>query len=179
MGRARKMRQRGSYQIDQMGFKGLLGSVEDELLPDGYISEVKNLELDKTQGLLKSIRNPTEVNSVKDTDVWTSGTAIALNTIVLPTTSDTHFYICTVAGTTGATEPTWSKTTGTTTTDNTVTWTEAGLITDAVKAIFLWEKDDGTKTLLAQIGTRSVCDLTNSLGHIFSAGTISDYIHMI
>jgi len=117
MGRARKMRQRGSYQIDQMGFKGLLG---------------------------------------KDTDVWTSGTAIALNTIILPTTSDTHFYICTVAGTTGATEPTWSKTTGTTTTDNTVTWTEAGLITDAVKAIFLWEKDDGTKTLLAQIGDRYV-----------------------
>jgi len=53
-------------------------------------------------------------------------------TIVVPTTSKNngHYYKCTTAGTSGATEPTWLTTTGGTVVDGDVTWTEVGTILD-------------------------------------------------
>jgi hypothetical protein len=46
---------------------------------------------------------------------------------VIPTASNGHLYVCTVAGTSGDIEPAWNQFAGTTTTDGTVTWTESGL----------------------------------------------------
>ncbi len=51
-------------------------------------------------------------------------TAYTVGQIVKPATG-THFYKCKVAGTSGASAPTW-KTDGTDTTDGTVTWTDMG-----------------------------------------------------
>ncbi|MBF0161612.1 MAG: hypothetical protein HQL88_04915 [Magnetococcales bacterium] len=55
---------------------------------------------------------------------WAATTAYTVGQIVKPTTG-THFYKCKVAGTSGASAPTW-KTDGTDTTDGTVTWTDMG-----------------------------------------------------
>jgi hypothetical protein len=60
---------------------------------------------------------------------WTASTAITASstTHYEPTTRNGHVYICTVAGTTGTTEPNWPTTSGGTVVDGTVTWQEAGL----------------------------------------------------
>jgi hypothetical protein len=44
----------------------------------------------------------------------------------VPTANNGHIYLATVAGTSGANEPTWPTTSGTTVVDGTVTWQEAG-----------------------------------------------------
>lgn len=46
----------------------------------------------------------------------------ATGSVVRPTTENGRFFKCTVAGTSGGTEPTWDTTIGNTTTDGTVTW---------------------------------------------------------
>jgi lambda family phage minor tail protein L len=56
---------------------------------------------------------------------WTASTAVALGTRVRATTLQASGlqFICTVAGTTGGTEPVWPTDIGSTVVDNTVTWT--------------------------------------------------------
>jgi hypothetical protein len=60
-----------------------------------------------------------------DVGAWQSETAITLGEIVVPTTANGHYYQCTTAGTTAASEPTWPED-GTTVTDGTAVWTDMG-----------------------------------------------------
>ncbi len=53
---------------------------------------------------------------------WKANTAYALNDIVIPTEYNGRYYRCTVAGTSGATEPAWQKTLTQTQADGTATW---------------------------------------------------------
>lgn len=74
---------------------------------------------------------------------WQASTAYQLNDIVIPSPPNGHAYQCIVAGTTGASQPTWPFTdltidpfnpsvtkTGGTVTDNVVTWLEIGATVD-------------------------------------------------
>lgn len=63
---------------------------------------------------------------------WAATTAQIVNNIIVPITANGHVYKCTVAGTTGAVEPTWVLTAGGTVVDGTVTWTEIGSDTSTV-----------------------------------------------
>lgn len=57
---------------------------------------------------------------------WTTGIAVTTGTYVSPTTPNGHIYVCTTAGTTGSTEPTFPTGVGSTVTDgSTLVWTEA------------------------------------------------------
>jgi len=56
-------------------------------------------------------------------ETWVKATVYIVGDVVKPTTYASHSYKCTTAGTSGATEPTWSTTNGATQTDGTVTWT--------------------------------------------------------
>lgn len=71
-----------------------------------------------------------ELNSILDdcqrASFWILSTAFAFGDVVLPATKNGHRYKCTTAGTTAATEPTWPTRDGSTVTDGTVTWQEAG-----------------------------------------------------
>lgn len=58
---------------------------------------------------------------------WKASTAYIVNQSVPPTTPNGHKYICTTAGTSAASEPTWPTTTGATVSDGGVTWTENGV----------------------------------------------------
>lgn len=51
-------------------------------------------------------------------------TAVALNDTVIPATPNGRIYKCTTAGTTGASEPTWTTAAGGTVSDGTAVWTE-------------------------------------------------------
>lgn len=53
-----------------------------------------------------------------------------------------HYYKCTTAGTSGATEPSWKKDNGITVTDGSVTWTEAGSILDSADTTNIILKDN-------------------------------------
>lgn len=57
---------------------------------------------------------------------WSSTTAYATGYNVRPTAANGLKYICTTAGTSGMTQPTWPTTTGGTVSDGTVTWTCGG-----------------------------------------------------
>lgn len=53
---------------------------------------------------------------------WYANTIIEVGDRVIPTGTYNKWFVCTVAGQTGTTEPTWDNTVGNTTTDGTVTW---------------------------------------------------------
>jgi hypothetical protein len=61
----------------------------------------------------------------KVTTEWQAATAYVLGDRVIPTTAAGYHYLCTTAGTSGATEPTWDTTEGDTTADGagTLVWT--------------------------------------------------------
>lgn len=54
---------------------------------------------------------------------WAATTAYALDNVVVPTSSNGWRYVCTTAGTSAGSEPTWPTTLGGTVTDGTVQWT--------------------------------------------------------
>lgn len=57
---------------------------------------------------------------------WAASTAQSVGDIRVPTADNGRRYICTVAGTTGTTEPTWPVLSGNTVVDGGVTWQEFG-----------------------------------------------------
>ena len=70
---------------------------------------------------------------------WAASTAYAVGDYVQPTTPNSHYYRCTVAGTSGATEPGTWPTTGGTVADGTITWEDQGLtlpITGALDSVW-------------------------------------------
>lgn len=54
--------------------------------------------------------------------IWKPNTAYALNATITPTLYNGRYYKCTVAGTSGATEPAWLTTLTQTQADGTITW---------------------------------------------------------
>ena len=85
---------------------------------------------------------------------WLADTYYPQGATVIPSTSNGHLYTCTVAGTSGATEPAFNQFAGTTTSDGSVTWTESGLehgFYDTDRATFdAWLAKAGKATPLVQ-----------------------------
>jgi len=98
-------------------------------------------EIIATKGRLyqlgESLATPTGAKSISavtvenqtgaDATAWQATTAYILDDYAVPTVANGHFYKVTVAGTSGASEPTW-PTDGSTVVDGTVTWQDQGLI---------------------------------------------------
>ena len=102
------------YILTERGFSGIRGDIEDELLPFGMVADIKNLEVERSTGLLQSVAQPTSLGQVASGEV---------------------------------------------------------------KSIFLWEKDDGTKTLFAQVGKDLYSYSASwSLVHSFSDDTPLSYV---
>lgn len=80
---------------------------------------------------LEAVSNPgvdsvtlTPTDSLAD---WKASTAYSLGALVEPTTPNTYKYVCTTAGTSDSSEPTWPTTPlGSTVTDGTAVWTLVG-----------------------------------------------------
>jgi hypothetical protein len=73
--------------------------------------------------------------------VWSANTVVAVGFNTTPTTSNGFKYICTTAGTTGATEPTWPTTHGTTVTSGTATFVNAGRVGQSKFLFFITGAD--------------------------------------
>ncbi len=88
---------------------GMSGDTYDEV-------ELSTME----DGWIGSDSNILVANLVKTT--WTASTVYTIGKVVLPTTDNEKEYVCSTAGTSGATEPTWATSVGLRTTDGTATW---------------------------------------------------------
>jgi hypothetical protein len=120
------------FQIDWIGNATSLGSIAAR---GGPISIVNN----GTQVMVTHAGR----GYVYDTlpKLWVADTDyLVANIFVRPTTANGFYYKCTVAGTAGGSEPTWSTVVGATTTDNSVTWTtyaEAPIYTEITDPNFI------------------------------------------
>ncbi|MGB0971938.1 MAG: hypothetical protein ACPGVG_13400 [Mycobacterium sp.] len=95
-------------------------------VPDYAIAVVSN------STVIASVPDNGDVNRFRAVPVWTALASFSLDDLVRPSTFAGRVYRCTVAGISGASEPTWSATVGNTTVDATATWTaEEGGISDA------------------------------------------------
>ena len=63
--------------------------------------------------------------------IWAATTAVGLNDIMVPVAPAGNLFICTTAGTTGGSEPTFDTDAGATTADGSVVWTEMSLLLKA------------------------------------------------
>ncbi len=61
----------------------------------------------------------------EDASTWIASTAYSLNDMIIPTTPNNYYYVCTTAGTSDSSEPTWTTGIGDTIADNNVVWTVA------------------------------------------------------
>jgi len=124
--------------LNQLNMKtiamALLGSLADVDVSAGSVSDESVLlaNLDKyfrlanrnvdTESGLTVTRQAGATASAHATE-----TSYAVGDYVVPTSPNDHFYKCTAAGTSAASEPTW-PTDGSTVTDDSVTWKDMGLI---------------------------------------------------
>jgi len=78
----------------------------------------------KNNGNLVTVcfKNPTNYYQACNPDEWQASTTYNVGDVVRPTTRNGFVYVCTVAGTTGSSEPSWPTNAGDTITDNEITW---------------------------------------------------------
>ncbi len=83
---------------------------------------------------VEPILSPDELKAIltaqKRADLWTASTPYVVGDTILPTVGNGHRYVCTQAGTSGTTEPTWSRALGAIAADGTsdpqLRWKEDG-----------------------------------------------------
>lgn len=68
-----------------------------------------------------------ELRVVPSIMTWAASKSYIVDQQIGPTTPNGHKYICTTAGTSGASEPSWSTDTGAAVSDGSVVWTENGI----------------------------------------------------
>ena len=85
----------------------------------------KFIELDK--GELAEANFTVENNDGVTASAWQASTTYAVGDFAIPTVANDHFYKCTVAGDSDASEPTW-PTDGSTVADGAATWIDMGVI---------------------------------------------------
>lgn len=84
-----------------------------------------------------------ETEDTKGKEIWEPSKYYNLYDVVVPTADNGRFYVCTVEGLSGASEPGWSTTDGVTTSDNEVVWTTYRIIK--------W-KESGVSALFSPFG---------------------------
>jgi hypothetical protein len=119
--------------------------------------------------------------STQAISAWVVNTVYALNALVVPTVANGHYYKATTGGTShAATEPTW-PTNGTTVADNTVVWTDQGLLPNGVDGgastsfglagyLHAFSIGSGSATVTIQDSANRI-DWTNVTGGGFTAVT--------
>jgi hypothetical protein len=126
--------------------------VTNERIGANASTNIQAIRSDREYQIGKSSSNPTGVRKISAVTVssyegdnavaWAGTTAKALGAVVKPTSANNHWYMCTTAGTTAGSEPTW-PTNGSTVTDGTVVWRDMGLITYTVTTDYKLDTDLG------------------------------------
>lgn len=97
-------------------------------VPDGIRKPGKYAEFKLNAGIMALPANDQSVvilaQKIATPAAWLATTAYTVGDAVRPVTANGHYYVCVVAGTTGAAEPTWPTASTGEVTDGTVTWRE-------------------------------------------------------
>jgi len=108
--------------------RGRIGNITTQ--DEQYVAEYRSLAqlLQQPVGERYSLRCRAELGDTRCgvnllPDVWASSTAYDIDDIVRASSYDARRYVCTASGTSSGSEPIWNTTIGSTTTDNTITWT--------------------------------------------------------
>ena len=75
------------------------------------------------------------VRDIQGATIWEPSKNYNLNDIVIPSIDNNRFYVCTVAGLSGTSEPQWSLVDGGTVDDNMVVWTGYRIVTWQEKGV--------------------------------------------
>lgn len=75
---------------------------------------------------------------------WTLSNAYTVGQAVIPTSANGYLYICTTAGTSGSTQPTWPTIVGSTVVDGTAVWETAKISNTPAAQEILGVANDGT-----------------------------------
>lgn len=122
------------YRIPSAGWIGEVEIIGN----DSYRAEIRGLTqaysvgiVEVTSALCRYDLGDSDCMAQIEPAAWPASTAVTakvagfaeVGTVVKPTTANGAHFVCTTAGTTGASEPAWDATIGNTTADNTAVWT--------------------------------------------------------
>ena len=148
-----------NYQLFRFrGFKGILSNISPNLVPMGYVPDMQNMTV-TMENIAQNIKIPSELSLYWE--AWKATHAYILGDVVTITTGS-YFLVCTTAGTSGGTEPTYAGT------DGTVVWGLGGVKTDPI--ISFYRCSEWAEIFAIQIGTTVVIfeGANQASGHIFS-----------
>ena len=104
-------------------------------------------------------------------DSWIASTAYSIGDLVRPiVASPDRAFICEVAGTSAASEPTWPTTDGSSVVDSTVTWREAAVWFVGLKGTGTVVAED---TMASHAGWTEITPYSNSVRPNFTPGAVS------
>ncbi len=127
------------YDTDDIRCLLCTSSYTPNLDTHAYKSDITN-EVSGTGYTAGGVALTSKTAAVTAANSWATAhavsTAYVVGQVVRPATGNGHLYRCIVAGTSGATAPTWPTVHGQTVTDGTVTWAEVG------RAIIIFDAAD-------------------------------------
>lgn len=143
------------------------GSVTDEVVTAPQPGKALSLAFREISAVTVTRKNG------EDAATWAATTAIVLGAYCVPTVANNHFYKCTVAGTSGASAPTW-PTDGSTVTDGTVTWKNMGTIIAALNTDYVLGVD-GARLGWVTLTDDSRIEFEEPLSHDYTYAARSGY----
>lgn len=110
---------------------------------------------------------------IEEGTTWAASTAYALNDRVIPLASPgDYFYVCTTAGTSDVSEPTWGTTEGGTTSDGTAVWT-AYRVRGLHRAAFTAESGDQLFVINPPAGGQAIPDTWQGDVGVYDADSLA------
>lgn len=138
-------------------------------LSDGYHDFTYYFGSTSANQQLRAVSNPGVDNIVLTPTYqlpsWAASTAYALNYSIIPLVANGYRYICTTAGTSGSSAPTWGTVLNGTTTDGTAVWTLVSVVSP-VSEIKLATTSGGLATAIGGaaliVGTTLLSGVSNA-----------------
>ena len=133
-------------------WSGVAAAAQLVTLPDSWVQQSRGPVSGSTSTSVTA--SGSDWSSVGYSAVWQATTNYAAGAMVLPSPSNGDVYVCTTAGTSGATQPIWSTSVPGTTTDGTVTWTNSTMVPTVSRAVLIDNTGKNSQTrLIANINT--------------------------
>jgi hypothetical protein len=106
------------------------------MLPNTLMAYIQDGTLDLNTDIVHCTLITLDSEFVASSTGWVTGVAKSVGDLVIPTVDNGHVYYCSVAGNTGASEPSWPKN-GTSVSDGGVVWVDAGANIDMTQSVWI------------------------------------------
>lgn len=152
----------------------VLAAAVDKVLYLGSATAARQFQADSNPGV-----DQLTLTITNATALWQASTAYVLTDMVRTTAKNGYKYEATVAGNSGATEPTWPTTIGNTVVDGTVTWTCTAKIHESTE-LKLALSAAGLDTAVAgdplNLGTQILSEAANAVAVYIRADDATDTV---